>query len=94
MVGYILYANFENVCFKFIFYLFLVVNLSFADEQTQIKQYETGGIYEGEFLDGKQRKGKYSYLMDITMKVIGKKEKLKVLVKLNTPMDLFMKVHL
>ena len=34
------------------------------------------------------------YLMDINMKVIGKKEKLKVLVKPNTPMDLFMKVHL
>ena len=43
------------------FFFFLVENLSFADEQTQIKQYETGGIYEGEFLDGKQHgKGKYS----------------------------------
>ena len=44
----------------FSFFIF-VENLSFADEQTQIKQYETGGIYEGEFLEGKQHgKGKYS----------------------------------
>ena len=34
------------------------------------------------------------YLMDINMKVIGKKEKSKVLVKLHTLMDLFMKVDL
>ena len=38
-----------------------MVKISFSDEKTQIKQYETGGIYDGEFLNGKQHgKGKYS----------------------------------
>ena len=40
---------------------FLIAQISFSDEKTQIKQYETGGIYDGEFLNGKQHgKGKYS----------------------------------
>ena len=29
---------------------FLIAQISFSDEKTQIKQYETGGIYEGQFL--------------------------------------------
>ena len=34
---------------------------AFSEENIHIKQYETGGIYEGEFLNGKQHgKGKYS----------------------------------
>ena len=41
--------------------ILLIAKVSFSDEKTQIKQYETGGIYDGEFLNGKQHgKGKYS----------------------------------
>ena len=47
------------------------------------------------FLTGNStEKENIPYQMDIDMKVIGKKEKSKVLAKLNTLMDPFMKVHL
>ena len=40
---------------------FLIAQFSLSEEKTQIKQYETGGIYDGEFLNGKQHgKGKYT----------------------------------
>ena len=35
--------------------------ISYANDNIQLKQYESGGIYEGEFNEGKQHgKGKYS----------------------------------
>ena len=42
-------------------YFLAFYQVSHANENSQTKQYESGGIYEGEFLEGKQHgKGKYT----------------------------------
>ena len=52
---------FNTFFIKLLLCFSLIGQISFADDKIQIKQYETGGIYEGEFLNGKQHgKGKYS----------------------------------